>query len=632
MRTLLDVFEPPQGMVGHSAVLVAMSATPDFLEEAMARFTKLGRRQRLEFGQAFAYLMLDGHVSDSRRDVLRPGQVPGLHEFYPRRVDSNSLLHAKVALLGFAPNRMGELTVLRLAVLTGNFTSESACRLLELVWTIDVSLTGSASEQDRSDVFAAAAFIETLLTERFHRNEAQLPGRERRLTARLDRLLSSASALGPTRRKPRFIHSLERSLYEQIRERFPRRRGEKRNLLLCGSGFYETSLGDARKPEVFDELEKLGVLTRTARRVALVNRAEAGAVASWAKAGATDGWELVLPNDWLCEDSRRKGGGDKEGRRLHAKFVYLGNRRGTSLHNGWLYLGSGNLSKRGLCSTRKRLVGGAWNVEAGVVFEVRESFDATRLFWSIDKERKLDPASLEEGGDNEESRGGAILEAPPILSSVIEPPGLLRLHWRDDVEPDARVWVSWTKPNRREVRQGDDIPLNDEESPSALDVWDENERHWVVPVVDASGRIGWSPPRFDTYADALAALRDFPLRPADVVEDEDDDEDGGIANGFKSSSEDRQEKVYALHAAAELVETVAAVHDDLPATMVDDWLEHLDRIFRGSFPEKLLVAWHEQKLDVFKPLKDFPPRELTAEQHRRYRQLLDTTAKRWSRP
>jgi hypothetical protein len=136
-ETLLDIFAPPEGMVGHSAVLVAMTAEADFLDAAVQRFTGLRARQRSELGQVLVYLMLDGHASGTRKTVLPPGRVPGLHEFQPRIVDPASLLHAKLALLSFATKRFGHPIHVRLAVLTANFTYRSARQQLELVWARD---------------------------------------------------------------------------------------------------------------------------------------------------------------------------------------------------------------------------------------------------------------------------------------------------------------------------------------------------------------------------------------------------------------------------------------------------------------------------------------------------------------
>lgn len=584
-ETLLDIFEPPEGMVGHGAALVAMTGTEDFLEDAVLRFTGLRPRQREELGNVLVYLMLDGHASSSRQEVFPPGRILGLHEFQPRAVDPGSLLHAKIALLAFARNRTGAPVHLRLAVLTGNFTYTSAKQQLELAWVVDLPLNGPAPAEDRADLAAAGAFVETLLARRFHRNEQKLPIERRKLTKRLDELLAAASSVAPANRKPRFIHSLDRPLYDQIRERFRSAIDKPRNLLLCGSGFYEEPSGNASKPAVFAKLEDLGVFTTNARRVALVEPSEAGAVATWVKEGETDGWEVVRPFDALDHN-----------RRLHAKFVYAGYLRDGYVSNGYLYLGSGNLSKRGLLSSEAKPLENrkgekAWNVETGVVFAVDERLDKEAikswLFWSYDAETVDDDDwAVGQVGDAPETQ--PILEAPPILSAIIEH-ARLRLLWREDTPAGPNVGISWTGRDWFHVQRVVDIPLEDDENPTALHVRGESGREWLVPVVDAAGRVGWRPPRFDSYADVVAALLDFPIRPAEAADDGDGDEgDGSGSKGGGAGHAIEEEKSYSLHAAAELLEKVAAFQVALQdPRLLDDWLDHLDRMFRGSFPEAL---------------------------------------------
>lgn len=617
-KTLLDIFVPPEGMVGHSAALIAMTGAEDFLEDAMQRFTGLRPRQRAELGNVLAYLMLDGHASPSRKEVFPPGRIPGLHEFQPRAVDAGSLLHAKVALLAFALTRTGAPIHLRLAVLTANFTYTSARGQLELVWLIDVPLDGTARPEDRADVVAAGTFVETLLARRFYRGE-QSP-----LTARLDVLLRTASSL-KTNRKPRFIHSLEEPLYDQIRERFRKAIDKPRNFLLCGSGFYEESSGKARKPAVLGKLEKLEVFTSKPRRVVLVEPGEAGAVADWAREreGDTDGWEIVRPEDSL---------GRK--RRLHAKFVYAGYLRDGHASNGWLYLGSGNLSRRGILSHGGMREG---NVEAGVVFEVPERLGPDelkrRLFWSQNANRIKKWADDDLQDSDAPPDAQPILLAPPILSATIEttPTRRLRLLWREDAAT-VRASISWIGRDWFEVQPAFKIPLENEENPTALHVRDESDRKWVVPVVDAAGRVGWQPPRFDTYADWREALLDFPIRPAEATDDDDRDAgEDGRSKGPGVGEANTQEKCYALYAAAELVEQVAALQAALPESMIDDWIDHLDRIFRASVPETLIATWRAHRLDVFAHLREpeFLPPHLTAEQRRRYFEVLDGAARAW---
>ncbi|MGH9460761.1 MAG: hypothetical protein ACRD1X_06060 [Vicinamibacteria bacterium] len=624
-NTLLDIFAPPEGLVGHSAALVAMTGAEDFLEAALQRFCGLRPRQRAELGATLAYLMLDGHESAPRTAVVPPGRVPALHEFHPKKVAPGSLLHAKLALLAFSSSRTGGPVHLRLAVLTANFTYTSARQQLELVWVIDVPLDGRAKAVDRAEVSAAGAFVEVLLEHRFYRDERALPKKDRRLTARLDDLLATAAGVAPANPRPRFIHSVEVPLYAQIRSRFRSEVDSPRNLLLCGSGFYEEPSGKAAKPEVLAKLEGLGVLTENARRVAVVEPGEAGAIADWRTDGETDGWEIVTPIDPRGLN-----------RKLHAKFIYAGYLRDGHASNGWLYLGSGNLSRRGLLTAGVMPRG---NIECGVIISATERLDGealeSALFWNPDAEA-AECEKWEPGQVGDEPETSQLLDAPPILSAAVvaEPERALRLLWREDAHSKGRVAISWIGHGWIPVKyRQEDVPLHEVNEPTALNVRDSKTgAEWTIPVVDASGRVSWQPPRFTSYADALAALLDFPIRPAEATDDDGDgDDDGGNGHAPPGLKNEEDEKSYALHAAAELVERVAALQVALPEPMLDDWLEHLDRMFRGAFPEILISAWREHRIDIFAHLREPELRspKLTDRQRSRYFELLDRSARAW---
>lgn len=623
--TLLDIFVPPEGLVGHSAALMAMTGAEDFLEAALQRFCGLRPRQRAELGATLAYLMLDGHESAARKAVLPAGRVPALHEFQPMNVASGSLLHAKLALLAFSKTRTGGPSLLRLAVLTGNFTYTSARQQLELVWVIDVPLNGKAKALDRAEVSAAGAFIEQVLERRFHRDERALPRHERRLTARLDELLAAAANVAPANPRPRFIHSLEVPLYTQIRKRFRGSVDSPRNFLLCGSGFYENPSGKPEKPKVIAKLENLGVFTANARKVAVVEPGEAGAIAAWAADRATDGWEVVAPTD----------PGNLH-RKLHAKFIYVGYLRDGHVSNGWLYLGSGNLSRRGLLSSGAMRQG---NIECGVIISADERLGGDdlggKLFWNPDaKSEKCEKWKPGQVGDAPESR--KLLDTPPVLSAMIEAQSqrVLRLLWREDVPSKVRVAIRWIRPEWIPVkRQQRCVPLPEGDEPTSLNVRDSKVgMEWTVPVVDASGRVCWQPPRFTSYADALAALLDFPIRPAEATDNDGEwDENEGNGHGSPKLKSEGGEKSYALYAAAELVEGVAGLQRALPEPMLDDWIDHLDRMFRGGFPETLISTWREYRIDIFAHLRepDLRPPKLTDRQRHRYLDLLEQSARKW---
>jgi hypothetical protein len=626
-ETFLDVFEPPEGMVGHSGVLVAMTAAEDFLEAAMQRFSGLRPRQRAELGIITTYLMLDGHATAARRAVLPPARVPGLHELQPKPVGPESLLHAKLALLAFATGRRSEPVHLRLAVLTANFTYTSARQQLELIWTVDVPLDTSAPKQDRADISAVGAFVKKLLDQRFYREEADVSAKRRRLTARLDTLLESAASVEPANPRPRFIHSLEEPLYEQIRRHLRKGIQSPRNFLLCGSGFYEQPSKKAKKPTVLTKLEDLGVCTGNVRRVALVEPQEAGALGTWAEKGMTNGWMVARPIDAL-----------KMNRRLHAKFVYVGYLRDGYVSNGWLYLGSGNLTQRGLLTCGAMRKG---NVECGVVCNVADRLDAEdverRLFWRGSADN-IEGHEWRVGAVGDATETAAMLAAPPVLfaSVVPGPPRELRLAWRDDVVDDASVSIAFTGRDWERVPANQSsLSLAAGEEPNIVRVREDSlQQEWTIPVIDAAGRIAWQPSRFDTYADALAALLDFPIRPAEAVGEDDDEADGGDgeANGGKWKRREEEVKAYALHSAAELIEHVATLQRSLPESMLDDWLDHLDRMLRSALPETLIAAWREYRIDLFAHLREpeLRPPKLTNKQRSRYFDILDRTATAWS--
>jgi hypothetical protein len=624
-ETFLDVFEPPEGMVGHTSALVAMTAAEDFLEAAMERFTKLRPRQRAQLGTVVAYLMLDGHASSSRQGVFPPGRVPGLHELQPRPFDGTSLLHAKLALLAFAASRTGKPAYLRLAVLTANFTYASARRQLELIWTIDVPLDILAPAKDRADIAAAAAFVDELISRRFYRDEHALPVHRRRLSARLNGLLELARSLAPVKVKPRFIHSLDVPLYDQIRQRFRQVIDSPRNLLLCGSGFYEEPSGRCTKPEVLDKLEAFEILTTNARRVALVEPTNAGAIAPWAREEDTDGWELAHPTDALNFN-----------RSLHAKFIYAGYLRDGYASNGCLYIGSGNLSRRGLLTAGSMKEG---NIECGIIISATDRFSveelAKQLFWNPES-AEVDHDEWHVGEVGDAPQDATLLTPPPILSASLEtqPNRVLSLDWREDVSQHASISISWTGQTWQAVaREQKSIAVEGMDELTTLFVRDDAAmREWTVPIVDLSGRVCWQPPRFDTYMDALAALLDFPIRPSDAASDEDDEADDSARMNASVLARDGQDaKSYALWAAAELIEKTAALQIALPATILDDWLDHLDRMLGASFPQSLITTWRNHKLDVLLHLRapELRPPQMSETQRTRYIEILDRAASAW---
>ncbi len=631
-ETILDVFEPPEARVAHSAVLVAMTGSRDFLEDALVRFTGLKAKQRAELGITNTYLLLDAQLSAARTRVFAPHELPGLHELQPRDLPP-ALLHAKLALMAFARTRTGEPTDLRLAILTANFTYTSAKHQLELVWVVDVALDEQMSALERADIAAVASFVDELIKRRYHLPERDLGKKERPLTGRLDALLKTCMDLAPDRTRSGFIHSLDEPLYPQIRVQMKRLRGSAvHNLLLCGSGFFEDpSKEGAAKPTVLAKLEDLGGFTSSVRRVVIAEPKMAGALAPWARANQVDGWEIFTPHDPL--DAKRT---------LHAKFIYTGRIHMGVATSGCLYLGSGNLSRRGLFSaekeaSRKQPTTGhdGVNIECGIVIDVErlEPEAIEQAFFWRDGEPADEFEEWEAGTGTDDEVHEQIVASPILLARVSTMNGLT-LEWRDDVGGETFSLLlggSWSAVTAPQATVS--LP---EGCLDVLRVRNAKEtQEWVVPVIDAIGRTCWVPPTFATYDDALAALLDFPMRPAEASgeEDGDEDPDEGDGDGTRASKVTAEDhaKSYALHAAAELLEQTAALQRSLEPNLLDDWLDHIERFFHASFPQKLIETWRTHRIDVFEHLAkvEFRPPKLSPKQRERYTSILDGVAKAW---
>ena len=624
-KTTLDVFDPPEGLIGHTAVLVAMSADQDVLDEILARFTGLGHSQRQAQGRLCAFLLLDRAGAGSATKVIQPDLVPGLCELYPRQgAATRRLLHAKVALLRYVvPGREQEPSLLRLAVFTGNFTRASLRHHLELVWCVEIDEYARAPAADRADVGAAAGFVRELLTQRFHIDENSP------LTADMFIMLDRIKAILPSTVAQRFIHSLNEPLLGQIGSRFDRfnqRAGKTkdRNVLICGSGSFEQTSGTGRssmrKPEVLQALEKLPGLSPNAHRRVIVHPQEAGAIAHWKS-----------PEDWTITtacDARENA------RRLHAKFIYVGWLQGNHLSNGWLYLGSGNLTKMGL----QVGVAGNGNIECGVVIDVPKRMSPEEvqqcLFCNLDA-ADVDSDELKAGQDEAGTSDPPDDPPPPILWVRVNG-AHLDVGWRDDFPQHVPAQLSWGNHTQVVTRGADSIPVDAVSLPPFVGVSiDQPRTEWKIPVIGADGRIAWMPPRYDTVDDVLDAVTTFPLS---VQEEPIDDEVGSLDDGTRSvdsatsSRRADQAPSYPMRDAAMFIERIAAKQAMIPKDQIDGWIAHLRLTLEGIHPDhQTIKGWRERNLPVFEHLAHevFAPQPLTDEQRQRYRVLLKTVAVRW---
>ncbi len=428
-RTLLDAFEPPHEDVGHTAVLVTMSADVDVLETLMERFTGRNARERARLGRCFGTLMRDAGTWEDRRSLLEPGTVPGLHELAPR-VDQGwpRLLHAKLALLGFSRRASEPPSWFRLVIVTGNFTRASMRNLLELAFVTEAGLENDAAPEVLADLSAAAKFVRALADDYFHSAVARTARRFSPIE-RFDDLVTRLSRL-PAEAAPRFLHSLRAPLFSQIQRAVEEQVPNNRNLLLCGSGFFETST-EAEDPTVLDAIAKLPKLARNVQRALVVNPETSGQLRTWSERAEEQGWTGPV----------RAVDPSPAGRRLHAKYILLGRTnvqsRRTSVSGAYLYLGSGNLSRRGLM-----LPGSQGNIECGVFFRVEDSADADALFARLFWDRDANPVKPDEWRivPSPEVAPTPPLVAPcPLSHAYIREDGSLALAWLPNAQGEVEL-------------------------------------------------------------------------------------------------------------------------------------------------------------------------------------------------
>ncbi|SOE97697.1 hypothetical protein SAMN05414139_10849 [Burkholderia sp. D7] len=577
-RSDLEVlFSPPQGEHGTHLLLCGLSSDAETLERMLAAFTIETPTQRRARGLVRGLLLLDA----SNRQ-LRSQPVPGLLQLWPCLKETwrsrTSLMHAKVALMGFGPSALGVPRRWRLVVCTGNWTAETWGRqgAIDLFWTTEWDEQGDERNADQAlaDVSAAFGFFERLLRGLYGKHYGNLAG-DAVVTGWLSTWRERLQLRGATsKRKPQFIHSLDRSLFEQIRRSFPR---DGVSTLVAGSGFFEQSgkISTDLPPGVVRKLESLG---NPGRRVLVFNPLRAGAIATWveqlrattvnarrldqSRAGQ---WELCMPRDPLEKH-------EKMGRKfLHAKFIaglnhIIEKKSGSSAKLAFLYLGSGNLSNRGFL-TRAFIEGDAdnqrnvGNVEAGAMLLPNERIGAV---W-----QRLACGAWASAQDLKAAEAGAGEE----LFEPIDPPPVLFLRQRDgclhlvrSAVPEAPLWLHgpdgrWIEvaPEQASVTWAVSCPpfvrvcnVDPEVLPGTPG--------WDVAVLSANGLFCRRDAPLLDVESVLQAMLAFPALPPHEHEDDDDDDDddeGTKRNARGSAGTPGIAARYALRTLAVLVETIA---------------------------------------------------------------------------
>jgi hypothetical protein len=420
------------------------------------------------------------------------------------------MLHAKVALLGFARDPHSPISRVRVIVGTGNWTTASADHQIEMMWNADIPLGGRADSQLRADVAAVADFLGELVFGRAAGRSLFHPLPDAR---RVGEMLSAVE--GPrSRTRTRFMHTLKDPLMPQVLRRLKLPDGAKKwNWLYVGSGFFE---GPGRgAPKVLTDLKQglENCVTRNADHSAILDPRKPGALG---RPGMGE-WTRYSPDEELYGN-----------RSLHAKFVAAGRKSGEQNHDVMVYLGSGNLTIPGFLSSLVRPVAGEHaRIEAGVVFKVGK-VSSEELWGRLLPDGPLIDAHKELAvGEGETEQEGNAIPPPPILfaeTAQTDGHGANKLILRKaEPETAAQVLIDGAVL---------DVPVGTNEIPAPrrptpyLEVRASIGSPWeLVPVVGADGRFARYTPSPGSLQSALEMLMVFPSVP-EVEEEMDLAEDG----------------------------------------------------------------------------------------------------------
>lgn len=599
------LFAPMPGERGTHLLICGLSADVETLERAMAIFTGEEKIERAATGRLRGLLMLDASQP-------RPGPVaiPGLAGLAPCPVElwakRTSLMHAKVALMGFAHEPFAAPTSFRLVVSTGNWTRETwgSQSQIDLFWstTWRINEVGELAEQARTDITEAYRFFDRLMSGLY--SDARLALGQRHgamqwLVNWRTTLLRRRSRPGPS---TRFVHSLDKTMLEQIEARFP---ANGISTLVAGSGFFEQPASDETVlPSVLAHLE---TLTKASTRYLVFNPSNAGALAGWIRANPPKAESAKIGNWTLCTPIDPLATGTAPGRtRLHAKYIAgltrtYSNGKGSL---GGLYIGSGNLSRQGLLSharldataESKKAPG---NVETGIVERERLSVANVWKALACGDEQPRETLDAVDSGEAEPTFEPR--DPPPVLLAQIDAG---TLHFMRGSSSDALQFCVPGENAWHDVAAQVDqapAPWHDATPPSYLLVRTPgrpaNGTH-EVPVMSQGGLLCRQAPPQVGVDDVLEALLAFPAAPPFASDDEVPPKRRGKTPPGRSPAATR----YPLQRLAALIEAVAQRNVLVTREQFPVWLSELRMLLLEQTLEADREAIRSLGVDLFDAL------------------------------
>ena len=620
-KTLSDLFAPPSGgMQGIHALLCAYSADEAFLRQALDRFTGVGPQSRLARGSVDATLVLE-----PSHQVFEAQVVPGLCQLYPKPREARPWLfdqmHAKVALLAFGKCRIGEPAHYRIVVSTGNWTELSARRLIEMAWYIDIP-ADSKEVTDLRDLHACATFFDGLLG-----CYLAEPAIAEKALVLMRRCRARGMAAGP-RTITRFSSNMpvrESDGPQSLLRRFTAaamEEGTARNILVCGSGFYEKDTGTDAAPKVIgmlsDALRKNKLLTDSPEMDVVLNPECGGQVARHYREADTPALFFYRPKDPV-------GGEHAMRTQLHAKFCYIGKIREGGLSSGLLYVGSGNLTFPGFIRRPQSVANAVnkqekpGNVETGVIIHTNAEEDSGYIDTWAKLQRRLPIGSLlkpdevqvqDKPDDAQEELLPSNKPLPPVTAFTFGPSNALTVHWAMEALVAGPVEVDIPGQGLVIIPEGAGQILLDAAPAVQWLTVRANSVEWRIPCLGANGEYPRCATRQATFGNWLDEIADFPGSWNDPAADDPDtegDDEGNVGGrgvaalpgGDAGFAVDRN---FPAHAAALLVESIAQQNGDVSEDYMEDYLAHLRRALIDGPPGGFLEEWRALKVNFLAPL------------------------------
>jgi hypothetical protein len=651
--SLLDLFSPPQvNKRGIFGLMCSLSADEYFMDAAMERFSGLSSSQRRHYGRLFAILCLD-----ARNKPMQ--SLPGLYGSWAcvNIWKKMGLMHAKVALLGFGESASGKPDYYRLIVSTGNWTKEAVNNSINLTWFCDYDTRCRENQkQNGKDIIKAVAFWQRLLgTSKegapFYRisdvvgskhvqpflhdvaDKITLPSRG--YPARF------VSNLLPDKKDKRINNFAFDSVGAQVVSRF-RSDKKRRNLVVCGSGFFEQaskrkakSSVTAKEPVVLRNLiEQLKnrVLTRDPYKWLVINPQTSGAVGHWIKNIDPDAleWELRCPKHPDVKPARQPYP-------FHAKYVFIGNWN-SSITNGLIYIGSGNLSRQGFTLGLEH--GG--NIEAGVVVEtgkINRINEFCRLL-GVDPDKFLQPNDIrldELQGEEVEQNTLTFYEPAPITCFICER-ATNELTFQCGEFSWGEMLLTWPNGHKEAIsRNQTKLAISEADVDFSSGVILSAQRNgqyseWVIPVFTPEGMFCLPPRLPKTGHEIIDSLMAFPqYEEEDEVEDDEPEFPEENYLRHRSLKDDSSElrkalNTFPLHLATTLVETIAEQNQQVTIGQMPDWIEHLRRtLIEEVKPETKhdLIALDRRLLSPLLKTQGFAPQCSTHAYRKAIREIND---------